>query len=111
MVHVFNGNDNMKSGSYRLTPNKLAIFQAAMDRERPWEIRERMGTMYVHGPERHVEVVHDGQPSCYHLYSTPHGLHLVYETSPDPFPRALRFCEALRELAKDPDLPDCVDEK
>jgi hypothetical protein len=93
---------------YRLSPRAFAHFRAAVVRERPLELSGSLGDLRVDGPQRTIRVAEGSQTTSIRLYSTPPGFERLYRSDSSGLARALRVCEAVRQLGG-ADLASCVD--
>src|SRR5262245_46516242 len=94
---------------YRLSRSAFAKFRGAVLRERPMELSgNSLGDLAVDGPERVIRFTDGGQNASIRVHTTPPGYGQLYRDDPSGLARALRVCEATRDLGG-ADLRSCVD--
>jgi hypothetical protein len=93
---------------YRLSPREFAEFKARLGRDRPMELSGGLGDLMVDGPVRSVRMSQDSRTTSFRIHRTPPGFAQLYQTDGSALARALRVCEALRNLGG-PELASCVD--
>jgi hypothetical protein len=110
VVRVINPSRPHRGGTYTLGRRQMVRLRETLERERALELSGDIGPMHIDAPVRTIELVDGSRRARVRVHSMPSGSGIIYKTDPSTLGRALRVCEALRVLVRDPDVASCVRE-